>query len=98
MKSCKCPSCKEDISIEAKFCKHCGSGLKCPNCNENIIPDSKFCKNCGGQLTKNDNKQQAKAVNKIKYDGNSFEAEFTDIVGKDVTNTYRRYIQTWSTS
>ena len=50
--SAKCPSCKQAITLNSKFCPACGAALKlkCPSCSADIGPGSKFCGNCGAKL------------------------------------------------
>jgi len=47
-----CPSCKQVIKFDSKFCPDCGAplNLKCPSCGTNINAGSKFCANCGSKI------------------------------------------------
>ena len=54
-----CPSCDQEVSDSAKFCRHCRADLRsapeastssCPNCASPVVRDAKFCKNCGYRL------------------------------------------------
>ena len=56
----KCPSCKNDIPADAKFCIHCGAKIEkkmesdkivCPHCGEKV-PKGKFCMSCGKEIEK----------------------------------------------
>ena len=49
-----CPECHQSISVDAKFCPHCGHQLlvfqQCENCGKNLVPHAKFCSRCGHQV------------------------------------------------
>jgi len=49
-----CPDCHGQVSIDSRFCSHCGHQLvvvrKCPKCAENVTAAAKFCPSCGGDL------------------------------------------------
>jgi len=49
-----CPECHQDISVDAKFCPHCGHQLlvfqQCENCGKNLAPHAKFCSRCGHRV------------------------------------------------
>lgn len=84
----KCPSCSNSVSQNAKFCGKCGFQLKCSNCEAPILAGNSFCENCGTEVIKKGN---TSSPNKIKFhensEGRSFEAEFSDEVGKDITGS-----------
>ena len=47
-----CCACNKEISDNAKFCHHCGTGQVnvssfCIDCGEKIPPSAKFCPSCG---------------------------------------------------
>jgi membrane protease subunit (stomatin/prohibitin family) len=50
-----CPACHGEVSIDSRFCPHCGHQLvvirKCPRCNENLSAADKFCPFCGLDLS-----------------------------------------------
>jgi membrane protease subunit (stomatin/prohibitin family) len=47
----RCPDCKGDVPVEARFCPHCGHQVvvftQCANCEKNLPPHAKFCSRCG---------------------------------------------------
>ena len=58
-----CPYCHTEISQDAKFCPHCGSGVEeklkeiqetltthCPNCGTKLQEEAKFCASCGQKV------------------------------------------------
>ena len=47
-----CPNCKAQLSVDAKFCDHCGTKLsrKCPRCGADVKQNSAFCSECGEKL------------------------------------------------
>ena len=47
-----CPNCKAQLSVDAKFCDHCGTKLsrKCPRCGADVKLNSAFCSECGEKL------------------------------------------------
>jgi len=46
-----CPQCREQISVNSKFCRYCGIKIGyCPNCGSSIEFDSKFCSHCGTKI------------------------------------------------
>ncbi len=49
-----CPECHGSVSIDSRFCSHCGHQMviikKCPNCEKNITATAKFCSSCGINL------------------------------------------------
>jgi predicted ATPase/class 3 adenylate cyclase len=49
----KCPRCKFETPVGAKFCNECGQKLEisCSECSRINPPGSKFCIECGHQLT-----------------------------------------------
>ncbi|RYC52693.1 hypothetical protein DN53_00295 [Flagellimonas olearia] len=55
------------------------------DCKEFLELDDSYCQACGSEIKI---KNTSSAINKIRYDGKIFEAEFTDTVGKDVTETF----------
>lgn len=85
MKIIDCPNCAKPISETAIFCGKCRTQIRCSDCKGVIEPDDLYCQNCGSEVNR---KNSASTMNKIRYDGKSFEAEFTDTVGKDVTETF----------
>ncbi len=46
-----CQECHLPISLEAKFCSHCGHQQlvfrECGHCGKNLTPNAKFCSRCG---------------------------------------------------
>jgi class 3 adenylate cyclase len=52
-KRVRCPTCKYEIAVNAKFCVECGVSLldRCPNCSHDNPPVAKFCVECGAALT-----------------------------------------------
>ena len=52
----KCPNCKRDVPLDAKFCPYCGfdfskaSSSYCPNCGAPLPPGAKFCPKCGKKI------------------------------------------------
>ena len=82
----ECPSCKKELKETASFCGKCRTQVKCLGCKEPLSLDDEFCESCGKDVEKRNS--NTGAVNKIRFDGTSFEAEFTDNVGKDVTATF----------
>jgi len=81
----ECPSCAKELKETASFCGKCKTQVKCLNCKESITLDDECCESCGKDIEKRNS--NIGAINKIRFDGTSFEAEFTDNVGKDVTAT-----------
>ncbi len=51
-----CPECRNQISLDAKFCPQCGHQqvifARCRYCGKNITPGTKFCPRCGKQVEK----------------------------------------------
>ena len=60
-----CPYCHTEISQDAKFCPHCGSGVEeklketqekdllgkhCANCGVELLQEAKFCAKCGQKV------------------------------------------------
>jgi membrane protease subunit (stomatin/prohibitin family) len=49
-----CPECHQDISVDAKFCAHCGHQIlvfqQCEDCGKNLAPHAKFCSRCGHRV------------------------------------------------
>ena len=60
-----CPYCQTEISQDAKFCPHCGSGVEeklkeiqeidlsgrhCANCGVELLKEAKFCAKCGQKV------------------------------------------------
>jgi membrane protease subunit (stomatin/prohibitin family) len=49
-----CPECKNPVSLESKFCPHCGHQQlifsQCLNCKKNLTPNAKFCSRCGHRV------------------------------------------------
>jgi membrane protease subunit (stomatin/prohibitin family) len=49
-----CPECKNPISLESKFCPHCGHQQlifsQCLNCKKNLTPNAKYCSRCGHRV------------------------------------------------
>jgi membrane protease subunit (stomatin/prohibitin family) len=49
-----CSECKNPISLESKFCPHCGHQQlifsQCLNCKKNLTPNAKFCSRCGHRV------------------------------------------------
>jgi membrane protease subunit (stomatin/prohibitin family) len=49
-----CPECKNPISLESKFCPHCGHQQlifsQCLNCKKNLTPNAKYCPRCGHRV------------------------------------------------
>ena len=60
-----CPYCHTEISQDAKFCPHCGSGVEeklkeiqekdlsgrhCVNCGVELLEEAKFCAKCGQKV------------------------------------------------
>jgi len=60
-----CPSCGQELPLEAKFCLHCGhkqdAMAHCPHCNAELIPGSKFCGECGEPVQKKDKDSEGNA-------------------------------------
>jgi class 3 adenylate cyclase/DNA-binding Lrp family transcriptional regulator len=50
--SMKCPNCRHENSIEAKFCEQCAAPLRrvCANCGSPASSTAKFCAQCGHPL------------------------------------------------
>jgi len=46
-----CPDCKQQISVNARFCPVCGHQqillARCDNCGKNLTPKARFCSQCG---------------------------------------------------
>lgn len=80
-----CPNCEKELSEKSLFCGKCKTQVKCSECKENLAPDDLCCEFCGTDIKKIS--ESNPVMNRIKYDGKSFEAEFTDTVCKDVTET-----------
>jgi membrane protease subunit (stomatin/prohibitin family) len=55
-----CPKCHGSISMDARFCPHCGHQVvvvnRCHACNKNLPPEAKFCMVCGEKVGKPDTK------------------------------------------
>jgi membrane protease subunit (stomatin/prohibitin family) len=49
-----CSECKNPLSLESKFCPHCGHQQlifsQCLNCKKNLTPNAKFCSRCGHRV------------------------------------------------
>jgi len=49
-----CPECQQNISVDAKFCPHCGHQVlvfqQCEDCGKNLAPHAKFCSRCGHRV------------------------------------------------
>ncbi len=47
----QCPECRQPVSLDAKFCAHCGHQQvvfdKCVQCGKNLTPAARFCSRCG---------------------------------------------------
>ena len=84
-----CPSCEKTLSENASFCGKCRTQVKCLSCDHSLGSEDVCCEVCGTEIKKRSN---GEAMNKIRYDGRTFEAEFTDNVGKDVTETFGQII------
>jgi membrane protease subunit (stomatin/prohibitin family) len=54
-KTRKCPKCKKDVALAAKFCPECGSEFPlnsfCAKCGDVLQPGAKFCPACGQKIT-----------------------------------------------
>lgn len=47
----KCMYCGADLSLNDKFCAHCGNGLDaCQQCGHKIDATDRFCTSCGTRL------------------------------------------------
>jgi membrane protease subunit (stomatin/prohibitin family) len=46
-----CPECHGEVSLQSRFCPHCGHQLvvarKCPRCDKNLTAQANFCPSCG---------------------------------------------------
>lgn len=87
----QCSNCENQLSDKSIFCGKCKTQVKCLKCKEDLTLDAICCEMCGTDV-----KQKISSdvvMNRIRYDGHSFEAEFTDKVGKDVTETFGRIFQ-----
>ncbi len=55
-----CPKCHGSISMDARFCPHCGHQVvvvnRCHACNKDLPPEAKFCMVCGEKVGKPDTK------------------------------------------
>lgn len=83
----ECPSCSKLLLEKANFCGRCKTQIKCLICKEEIGIEDLCCESCGADI-KRRSMDGNQALNKIRYDGKTFDAEFTDTVGKDVTETF----------
>src|SRR3972149_12280309 len=49
-----CPECHGEVSIDSRFCPHCGHQMvvirKCPRCDKDLGPGDNFCPSCGMDL------------------------------------------------
>lgn len=49
--SSQCPECRQPVSMDAKFCPHCGHQQvvfdQCVQCGKNLTPNARFCSRCG---------------------------------------------------
>lgn len=58
----ECPDCRQNISMDAKFCPYCGHQMlvfqQCPQCGKNLPASAKFCVQCGHHVE--DRPQSAK--------------------------------------
>ncbi len=65
----KCPDCRNDIPVDARFCPVCGHQqlllVQCNNCSKNLTPKARFCSQCG-QST--DQKKEPKQCNNCRTD------------------------------
>ena len=47
----ECPECRQSVSVDAKFCPHCGHQQvvfgQCVQCGKNLTPNARFCSRCG---------------------------------------------------
>jgi membrane protease subunit (stomatin/prohibitin family) len=47
----ECPECRQPVSVDAKFCPHCGHQQvvfdQCVQCGKNLTPNARFCSRCG---------------------------------------------------
>lgn len=82
----ECPNCDKSLKETASFCGKCRTQVRCLNCKEPISSDDECCEACGKDIEKRTSSNGA--INKIRFDGTSFEAEFTNEVGKEVTTTF----------
>lgn len=69
----RCPSCNEEVSIDALFCSKCGlklekesliSGKKCEKCGAVVPEDAEFCINCGNKLAEEKEVMYARYVDR----------------------------------
>ncbi len=53
--SVNCPACHGDVSLNSRFCPHCGHQMvvirKCPRCSKDLAAADKFCPSCGLDLS-----------------------------------------------
>lgn len=85
MKVAECPNCSNQISENTVFCGRCRTQIRCLECKGVLDSKDIYCQSCGTEVKV---REDGKKMNKIRFDGKSFEAEFTDNVGKDVTETF----------
>lgn len=49
-----CPKCHNEVSMDSRFCAHCGHQMvvimKCPACSKDLAADANFCPSCGRDL------------------------------------------------
>tara|TARA_Y100001980_G_C14556408_1_gene347789 strand:- start:137 stop:1270 length:1134 start_codon:yes stop_codon:yes gene_type:complete len=91
-----CRSCQNTLSENAIFCGKCGTRQKCSSCSERLSLNAKFCEACGAKVEDLNTSTESTAKNKIIYkedaQGRTFEAEFTDHVGKDITDSWGKIL------
>lgn len=93
-----CYSCSSPLPDRAIFCPVCAKQVRCKNCHELLEPNARACIMCGTLIGEGGKEQETNktntqniAANRIEYKETlkmrSFNANFTDQVGSELTET-----------
>ncbi|SEW45020.1 hypothetical protein SAMN05428988_5919 [Chitinophaga sp. YR573] len=91
--SITCINCSKSLPLKAKFCSHCLAQLRCKKCNEPLEKEAIGCMECGTPILNKSTTGQPQQSNTITFTETqterTFQASFSDAVGKDLTGIAR---------